>query len=184
MMYLTPLLLTLAAAISAALMASIANSRARRYCMDKERIDDAAEALTLFQGTIDFLVSRESVSPFLKAFFLELADLILQRPFARHMVDASRRMPVVSEPDEWERKFLADLSRLERSDKEAYDGAMIALRTAMVASILQWKETAQHLSSLMVRIASQKKTDAISSAAESRRRIYHEREFGPAPAFG
>ena len=70
-------------------------------------------------------------------------------------------MPIDSNPDEWEKKFLGELSSLERSDKEAYDTLIVTLRTAMVAAILQWKETAQHLTSLMLRIASQKKTDAI-----------------------
>jgi hypothetical protein len=150
--------------------------------MDAERLNDATEALNQFQRTLDYLFDRDSVSPFLKAFFLDLVDLVPERRFARHLV-VKAKPDRVHEPDEWGKKFLAELSDLERQDPAAYEASFDALKLAIVASILQWPETAEHLTSLFVRFASQKKLDAVYSAAEGRRRVQHDKQFGDAPAY-
>jgi hypothetical protein len=153
----------------------------RRYQSDGERIKDATDGLKHFQRAIDYLFERKSVTPVLKAFFLELAELIPERQFAQHLI--LPRAQSTYQPDDWANRVSAELSELERTDPEAYEASFVALRTAIVASILQWPETAQHLSTIFVRLAAQRKSDALYSAAEGRRRVHHDRQFGPAVAY-
>jgi hypothetical protein len=174
--------LFIATAIIAVALAAILERLLRQYLRklrdDCARMDAALKALKDQQTLLNRIIDHENIAPAIKLFVVELSGVIPERNTALRMAEWIKNgMPFRSDEDQdlEADKFFEDLRLLNKSDPDAFELVVGALRGAFVTMMLQWPTTTRAMQQLAYKLAVESTTQVAKSAAAVHRaaRVHH-----------
>jgi hypothetical protein len=184
---LVAVLWTVVAVLVAVALDGLIHIFVRRTVDDTVRAGAAMDALDVQEQVLRQVLQRPNVPVKLKCFLFDIAQLIDSRPFAHHLADwvASGCPPVngtrrdAEDADEIEEM----VAKLKRTDVDTYELVTGTLRQILVATLLQWPESAKHLFRISHRVVAEDSHEATRCAVIAKRIVHRQEPFtGPAAA--
>jgi hypothetical protein len=169
----------LAAVATAVIFERLLRQYLRKLRDDCARMDVAHKALKDQQSLLDRIVGHKSIAPATKLFVVELSGVIPQQKTALRMAEWIKDgMPSRNNDEKEDQEadqFFEELRALNKSDPDAFELVVGALRGAFVTMMLQWPTTARAMQMLAHKLAVESTTQVAKSAAAVHRaaRFHH-----------
>lgn len=121
---------------------------------DIPRSNAAIKAMTEQQYDLSKLLAIESVDKEIKLFILNLSETALEKHAANIIIHCMKEGPFAErrEPTEVD-DLLNRISKLEHSNKQAFDICTRLLRRMIPISVLQWPHTTRAMSDILLKLS-------------------------------
>lgn len=156
---------TAAAVATAVILEWLIRRADRGVQIDTQRVEAAETALSQHREAVESLLRNEMLDDEMRRFVLGYASAVIRRDIACTIVDMIVEHRVERyDVSEDAKAFEGRLADLQRRAPEAHSLLMHAVRSGLLASVLQWPESTKRLADVVVRLGSQLENEAAGAA--------------------
>ena len=135
---------------------------------DAERMDAARGAMNRHRHALEHVLASENVEPILKSYILDISRRVPDEASAPALVRwFEDRLPHRGDKTDADEGFSNALADLKSADPQAYREMIVAMRTALVAMIMQWPDVSDRFR-IMAELAGEDAGEASAAAAAVR----------------
>jgi hypothetical protein len=137
---------------------------------ETHRAEAACAALRHHREAVDSIVNQPDLSPAMERFVLRFAEMVICRASANRVMGyLASGMTLEIEDDEESRHIDQAIHEFTKRNAACADMLSVAIRSGLVAMILQWPETSKRMELLMAELAAETAPEVMQTARKVHR---------------